>query len=343
MDLPPDRDIVALFEPGTDVPALIDRLEGAGLARDDLAVCSPLPLEGIGTADRSPMLPYIITIAAGVIGIAIGLLFAGGTALLYPLETGGKAIVAPPVVGIISYETMMLLAILATFGTMLIRVMRDQGLRGTRDARVDDGKIGLVVRLSADRASERVVIQILEEAGASDVTIHSEPPPVPRWEETGRAVGVWLLVPLMSVLLAACSRDMEQQPAYQPQEAPRLHSPSGSIPRESRMVLTKRTDEDGAMEGPDAARLFRINCAHCHGPTGMGDGPVAGDLKQLPANLQAQAVQAKSAAEVFTILTEGKDMMPPFRGELSADERAALAQFVKSLPARARVPDGFDG
>lgn len=334
MDLSPDRDISALFEPGTDVTAVIHRLEGAGIARDDIAVCSPLPLERIDTGDRFPMLPYVIAIAAGIIGITIGLFFAGGTALLYPLETGGKPIVAPPVVGIISYETMMLLAILATFATMLVRVIGDQGVRGRRDARIDDGKIGLVVRLSSDRASEPMVIELLEEAGASDMTIHSEPPPVPRWEETGRAMGMWLLIPLLSVLVAGCSRDMEQQPAYQPQEAPRLHSPAGSIPRDSR-VLRSRATADANTAPLNAARLFRINCAHCHGPTGFGDGPVAGDLKQLPANLQAPAVQRKSEAEVYAILTEGKDMMPPFRGELSADERAALAAFVKTLPARA--------
>lgn len=337
MDLPPVREISALFEPGTDVTAVIRRLEGAGLARDDLAVCSPLPLDGIDTGDRFPMLPYVITIAAGILGIVIGLFFAGGTALLYPLETGGKPIVAPPVVGIISYETMMLLAILAAFATLLVRVIGDQGVRGTRDARIDDGAIGVVVRLSSSRGSERAVIALLEQAGASDITIHSAPPSIPRWEETGRAVSMWLLVPVLSGLLAGCSRDMEQQPAYQPQEAPRLHSPAGSIPRESRVVRTRRTDHEETVP-LDAARLFRINCTHCHGPTGMGDGPVAGDLKQLPANLQAPAVQVKSEAEIYAILTDGKDMMPPFRGELSADERAALAEFVKRLPLEARSP-----
>jgi mono/diheme cytochrome c family protein len=127
-----------------------------------------------------------------------------------------------------------------------------------------------------------------------------------------------------------CSKDMQEQPSYHPQEAPRLHSPAGSVPRESRAIappfsaLTQRHRERGV-------RLFAVNCTHCHGSKGDGDGPVAGYLKKLPANLHAARIQSKSVAELYEVVTHGKDAMPPFRGELSAEERWIVASFIKTF------------
>jgi hypothetical protein len=38
--------------------------------------------------------------------------------------------------------------------------------------------------------------------------------------------------------------------------------------------------------GGSGAALYRHNCATCHGATGAGDGPMAGDLPVPPANLR---------------------------------------------------------
>ena len=140
-----------------------------------------------------------------------------------------------------------------------------------------------------------------------------------------------IIVAVCLLGLPACSKDMQEQPSFGPQEAPRKHSPPGSVPIQSRAVLTEppaRTP-DILNEG---ARLFAINCAHCHGPSGHGDGPVAGELSELPANLQAPAVQKHPASTLYEIVTDGKEAMPGFKGELSAKERWAVAYFVKSLP-----------
>jgi hypothetical protein len=40
----------------------------------------------------------------------------------------------------------------------------------------------------------------------------------------------------------------------------------------------------------DGARLYRENCASCHGNTGVGDGPLVAGLKQPPANLRVLSV-----------------------------------------------------
>ncbi|HET6675738.1 MAG TPA: quinol:electron acceptor oxidoreductase subunit ActD [Nitrospiraceae bacterium] len=329
MGAPQDREISALFQPGTDMSAVITQLQRAGVTREDIALCSPLPLEHLSPTARAPLLPYFITIAAGVIGIGVGLFFAGGTAALYPLETGGKAIVAAPVVGIISYETMMLLAVLATFITMIVRIVGDQGRASTRDQRVDDGMVAVVVPVTPSGA-EAILLQVLEQAGATDITIRPRQSVQPGWEPSSQALAVWLSAIVLCASLPGCSRDMQDQPSYHPQEAPRLHSPTGSVPRDSRVILppARQTDAAGSVWGE---RIYRVNCLHCHGPSGEGNGPVAAYLKERPADLLSRSVQEKPQSELYEIVTDGKDMMPPFRGELSAAERRAVAGFVKQL------------
>jgi mono/diheme cytochrome c family protein len=177
----------------------------------------------------------------------------------------------------------------------------------------------------------------MEEAGALDVRLVVIPP----GEESAQAVrrAASLLLPfLMAGVLPACSQDMQEQPSYHAQEAPRRHSPLGSVPRESRQVVPIQT-EPNQRPAAAGARLFDINCVHCHGAQGEGDGPVAAFLKERPANLRGEEVRTKSEEAIYRIITDGKDMMPAFQGELSAGERLQLARFVASL-SRSSVAHG---
>jgi mono/diheme cytochrome c family protein len=325
---PEHREMSGLFEPDADFPAVISRLEQLGVPRDTVALCTPLPLE------HSPqvhyrLLPYLITIAAGVVGIGVGVFFAAGTAVFYPLMTGGKAIVAAPVVGIISYETMMLLAVLATFVTVIVRIIRDQGRIASRDHRIDDGLAMLIIPLDTDTL-ESDVSKVLAEAGAKEITRRSAPEPSPGWTPKGQAVAIGMMITVCSGLFGGCSRDMQDQPSYSPQDAPRRHSAAGSVPRESRAILSVEKIRD-AGQSPRGEQLYRVNCLHCHGPSGEGNGPVAAYLKEKPANLRSEPIQSKTQRELYEIVTHGKDVMPAFRGELSADERWAVASYVRHL------------
>jgi mono/diheme cytochrome c family protein len=130
-----------------------------------------------------------------------------------------------------------------------------------------------------------------------------------------------------------CSKDMQDQPSYHPQEAPRKHSPEGSVPRLSRAVAVKPAQRTEARL-QYGARLFAINCTHCHGAQGEGDGPVASYLKEPPANLHNPRIQSKPDADIYEVVTNGKeDEMPSFKGLLSAEERWAVAHYVKALKA----------
>jgi hypothetical protein len=134
-----------------------------------IEVVSPVPLSHM-VLDNPVTIPlYAITIVAGLIGIAIGVLFAGGTAALYPIRTGGKAIVAPPVVGIVSYETMMLFAIVTTFIAMVVKIVLVYRPGPHRDPAIDDGNIGVSVRLFPNDLRRSVLLNILRQAGAKEI------------------------------------------------------------------------------------------------------------------------------------------------------------------------------
>ena len=300
-------------------------LARAGISHDQAEVLSTVPHQ----SSESTMGLHRVTILAGLVGLGVGLFLSAGTALLYQINTGGKPIVSWPVVGIISYEVMMLFAIVSTFIVMAVRIHR-AARRCPYVGTLQDGRRRLVVMV--DRRPEQIqtVISALEHLGVRDIAILSDGE---RREPPLQAAAQTLAGALLVVTLIGCPQNMSEQPSFQSQEAPRLHSPADSVPRTSRSVAlpSPAPPEVLLVEG---RHLFDINCAHCHGQTGSGDGPVAGYLKDLPANLHRPDVREKSVEALYAIITDGYEAMPAFRGELSADDRWALAYYVNHLSER---------
>lgn len=135
---------------------------------------------------------------------------------------------------------------------------------------------------------------------------------------------------LLVFLEVGCSENLEVQPSFQPQEAPRKHAPLGSVPQESRAILVSPPKKT-AKQIQRGEALFEINCSHCHGKKGAGDGPVAKHIVVPPADLRSGDVQKKSDSELYRIVTDGRGRMPAFHGEISAEERWAIVYFVKSF------------
>src|SRR5207237_5556451 len=138
--------LVGVYDPITPVRPVLDQLREAGIGADAMDVLSPLPLPGAGMERSVPIALYLITIVAGLVGIGVGIFFAGGTAAMYPLMTGGKAIVARPVVGIVSYETMMFFGIVVTFLVMVMRILRAARPRVDGMPEIEEGVIGVAVQ-----------------------------------------------------------------------------------------------------------------------------------------------------------------------------------------------------
>src|SRR5215467_16222118 len=69
-----------------------------------------------------------------------------------------------------------------------------------------------------------------------------------------------------------------------------------------------------AAQNPGKA-IFASKCALCHGPDGKGDTSIGKSLKI--ADLHSTDVQKLSDEELKTVVTNGKNKMPPFKGKLT--------------------------
>ena len=101
---------------------------------------------------------------------------------------------------------------------------------------------------------------------------------------------------------------------------------------------TDSSDESAAKLGESIARggeSYRVFCTCCHGPTGAGDGPVTKRGFPPPPSLLTGKSKEMKDGQLFHVLTYGQASMPDFRGQLAADRRWDLVNYIRSLQSSA--------
>jgi hypothetical protein len=162
--------LMAFFKSEELFPPLLDHLRQCGISDDHMEIISSLPIEP-PLLHRHTRLPlYVIAILGGMVGIGLGIFLAGGTALLYPIPTGGKPHAAPMVIGLISFGTMMLAAIVCTFLAMTGRIVFVHPFFDLQhDSRIDEGMIGLAIEVKPSTTSVSNLCHLLYQSGAVEV------------------------------------------------------------------------------------------------------------------------------------------------------------------------------
>jgi cytochrome c oxidase cbb3-type subunit II len=81
------------------------------------------------------------------------------------------------------------------------------------------------------------------------------------------------------------------------------------------------------------AKIYKSNCATCHGAQGKGDGPLARNLVPPPSNLAEKAAEAKNTEKWEAIIRDGKPgtAMPPWKGSLSPQQIQDVLTYIKTL------------
>jgi mono/diheme cytochrome c family protein len=130
---------------------------------------------------------------------------------------------------------------------------------------------------------------------------------------------------------------MEIQPSFKPMERP-LPVPAGSIPVEGAAYVPGMgapvnpipADEVSLTRG---AQLYSINCSHCHGTSGRGDGRVAPFLAQFkPADLTGDAIQNLSDGALFLAISNGvPGRMPALNENLNVRDRWDVVNYLRTL------------
>lgn len=94
------------------------------------------------------------------------------------------------------------------------------------------------------------------------------------------------------------------------------------------MVLTMAARPAAGQGSANGAGVYKSKCVTCHGPDGAGTA-VGKSLKV--ADLRSAEVQSRSDAELIQIVSDGKDNMPGFKGNITDDEIAAVVKFVRTF------------
>src|SRR5579871_5800926 len=82
-----------------------------------------------------------------------------------------------------------------------------------------------------------------------------------------------------------------------------------------------------------AKKLYQRDCAMCHGDNGSGQTDLARDMQlQLSDLSKPKALADKQDKELFELVRNGKDKMPPEAVDRAKDEDVrGLIQYVRSL------------
>lgn len=98
-------------------------------------------------------------------------------------------------------------------------------------------------------------------------------------------------------------------------------------------------------DSSEAARLFNINCAICHGAGGAGNGPLATSGKVGGvANLTLDAYLAMADGTMYHSIQYGKGVMGSYASQLDRKQRWQMVQYIRTLQpkkaASAAAPAG---
>ena len=77
-------------------------------------------------------------------------------------------------------------------------------------------------------------------------------------------------------------------------------------------------------------KLYKQQCAACHGDRGKGDGAAAAALAKPPANHTSPAVQKLSDGALFWMITNGNNPMPSYKF-MTETQRWQLVNFIRTL------------
>ncbi len=112
--------------------------------------------------------------------------------------------------------------------------------------------------------------------------------------------------------------------------------PEGAIARGALPILDPATatnpySADDAAVLARGAAVFGNHCAVCHGPMGQGDGTVTQRGVPPPPNFVGGKVPQMTDAELFGIVTNGRNNMPPYASQVPREDRWKVLRYVRRL------------
>jgi len=161
----PDRGVLGVFAEVTDAARAVRALREGGHVEIRFAAPAPFPelVEALGRP-RSRL--DSVTLSGAALGVAGGFALCVGTALAWPLMTGGKPIVSIPPFVIIAFELSVLVGACVNLGALAVGAGRARRRRAVPfDPRFSTDRIGVFVVGGDLPEAERT----LRDGGAEEV------------------------------------------------------------------------------------------------------------------------------------------------------------------------------
>lgn len=167
---------------------------------------------------------------------------------------------------------------------------------------------------------------------------------------------------LTTMSLASCSwfTDFKQQPKIDPWETPSdtiafRGNPQGSVPTvgsaapgfqydrtPSPAVIPTMANIPNPVPADSASvnrgRInYQINCAVCHGPLGMANGPVVKyGLPALPIGAGSNAATTLTDGYIFGVIRNGRGLMPSYN-RIEERDRWDIVNYLRSIQGKGTV------
>ncbi len=292
--------IIGTFPSPEETTVALAALSEVGLK--DITLYSPVdPEEASIPIQKVKSSVGRFTLLGAIFGIVLGLIFSIGSAILYPVDTGGMPILSLPAIGIITFDLMLLCAILGTiFGFLYCAIWASRTKQFVPKA-VSRDCFGISVY--GNQNMLKAATEVLKKTGALKV---------------GKQIAtLWLglawvfLIPAL-VLGFPWSQDMVDQLARQSQENLVSTSPS-IVPRQGRSFEATTKDESAWLENPAALseasfkrgkQLYETFCVICHGKEGKGDGIMAERIGEFPDFSEQEFLDQPDGC-IYFVITHG--------------------------------------
>jgi cytochrome c1 len=142
---------------------------------------------------------------------------------------------------------------------------------------------------------------------------------------------------LVLALAAGCLWAQEKKEPASPGAATTVATPTSPHPGTI-------TAEDKARKNPlkftdvsvqRGKKIYKTQCALCHGEKGDGKGELAGDMKlNLPDFTNPDTLKDRTDGELFAIIGAGKEPMPGQAGRMPDPQRWNLVNYLRALSGK---------
>jgi hypothetical protein len=357
----------ALFDTPDDIIRAAKAVSEKGYTKFD--VNTPYPVHGMDAAMKLPPSKLgFVTLFAGLGGMSLALLMMWWMmAIDYPIIIGGKPFFPLPAFIPITFELTVLLATLTTVGALLFFFFKlpnnKHPLHDTNYMKnVSSDKYGICIEAIDPKFNENEIKDLFTSLHASLIEpIYFDDEEIsfktkvaePKFLVFLAAVAVFVsfsaylhLNQLLYIVPFSWMSDQEKAVVQETNEifenGLTMQTPvEGSVARGFLPYPFKNKPDDAGKLLvnpliPNVENLavgkekYDIYCSPCHGYLGEGDSRLRGQFPN-PPSLHSEKLRTWSDGRIYHVITEGQNVMPSYRSQLTRQERWAVVNYLRVL------------